>query len=248
MPYNKRFRRGKPRRRAPKLTFDKRVLSVLNKQRELKIAIHNLPVNTDVHGDITQPRLLQLMPSIVQGVNEYQRVGNSICLKKLVVRGYYKAAYPQTNATNTRMIIRHMVLKQRNSNSADQILAGPTNFLQNNFLENSAAYLGNIESFQTPINKAAFIARRDMKKVITQPALVAGAVTGVPMDDSYWMFQYTLTFGKGKVLNYRTSGTSQPADFPYFVAHSAAPLGSNTVLTANNVTMNMTATAYYYDN
>lgn len=235
-------RRSRPRpRRARKANFSKRVLSVLNNQRELKTSIHSVPVNTDVFEDITQPRLIKMFPDIQQGVNEYQRVGNSIILKKLVVRGYYKHQFPDAIPTNARAIIRHMVLKQRNCNSADNILTGQTAFLQNTFLEQASAYLGNIESFQTPINKTAFIVRKDMKKVNT-----FGSLNG-PLDDSYWMFQYTLTFGKGKKLNYRTSGAIQPADFPYFLAHSAASLGSNVGLSANTCTFNMTTTAYYYD-
>jgi len=236
------FRKKRPvRRRARKANFSKRVLSVVNKQRELKTSIHSIPVNTDVFEDITQPRLLKLMPDIQQGVNEYQRVGNSVLLKKLVVRGYYKHQFPDATPTNHRAIIRHMVLKQRNCNSADNILSGATSFLQNTLLEQAAPYLGNIESFQTPINKTAFIVRKELKKVTN-----FGSLQG-PLGDSYWMFQYTITFGKGKLLNYRTSGAIQPADFPYFLAHSAASLGSNVGLSANTVTMNMTTTAYYYD-
>lgn len=240
---NRRYKRSRrPRvRRTRKNTFAKRVLSVVNKSRELKTSIHSIPVNTDVFEDITQPRLLKLMPDIQQGVNEYQRVGNSVLLKKLVVRGYYKHQFPDATPTNARAIIRHMVLKQRNCNSADNILGGATSFLQNTLLEQAQPYLGNIESFQTPINKTAFIVRKDMKKVTN-----FGSLQG-PLGESYWMFKYTITFGKGKKLNYRTSGAFQPADFPYFLAHSAASLGSNVGLTANTVTMNMTTTAYYYD-
>lgn len=244
MPIKKRSQRRyrRPRfRRTRKNNFSKRVLSVVNQTRELKTAIHSVPVNTDVFEDITQPRLIKLMPDIQQGVNEYQRVGNSVLLKKLVVRGYYKHQFPDATPTNARALIRHMILKQRNCNSADNILSGATSFLQNTLLEQAQPYLGNIESFQTPINKTAFIVRKDMKKVNT-----FGSLNG-PLDDSYWMFQYTITFGKGKKLNYRTSGAFQPADFPYFLAHSAASLGSNVGLTANTVTFNMTTTAYYYD-
>lgn len=241
-PFKKNMKRKTYRKkRSPKVSFDKRVLSVVNKGRELKTAINNIPVNTDVFEDIIQQRLIKLFPDIPQGVNEYQRVGNSILLKKLVVRGYYKHQFPDAIPTNARAIIRHMVLKQRNCNSADNILTGQTAFLQNTFLEQASAYLGNIESFQTPINKSAFIVRKDMKKINT-----FGSLNG-PLSDSYWLFEYTLTFGKGKLLNYRTSGASQPADFPYFLAHSAASLGSNVGLSANTITFNMTTTAYYYD-
>jgi len=245
-----RYSKRKTNRRRPaksKATFSKRVLSVVNGKRELKVAKNNLAANTSVEDAITQPFLIKLMPDVVQGVKEYERIGSSITLMKLVVRGYYTMTYPDTIANNNRCMVRHMVLKQRNCESADQLIAGGATFAVNNVLENSLSYLGSIQDFLTPVNKSAFIVRKDMKKIITQPSLVPGAQTGVTMSDSYWMYEYTLSFGKGKELNYRTSGANQPADFPYFIANSAAALGSNIAIPATNVRNNMVVTAYYYD-
>ncbi len=244
--FRKKPVRRRPRR-APRATFARKVLSVVNKQRELKVCFRptapNLPVdNTIIHTD-----LVKLLPDIQQGSREFDRIGNTIMLKKIVVRGYYMMNYPSGLSLDHRVCLRHMVLKQKNCNSADNILTGATQFLNNTILEQATPYYGNIASFMTPINKTAFTVKKDLKKIKTLGSFTAGASSGVDMQDSYWMFEYTLNFGKGKELNYRTTGANQPADFPYFLAHSASPLGSNSAMNPLNVLFNMTTTAYYYD-
>lgn len=244
--FRKKPVRRRPRR-APKATFAKNVLSVLNRQRELKCVFRPTAPNLTVDNTILQTDLLQLLPDIGQGTNEFQRIGNTIMLKKLVVRGYYMMNYPSSGSIDRRVCLRHMVLKQKNCNSADQLINGGASFLNNTILEQATPYYGNISSFMTPINKTAFTVKKDLKKVKTLGSYSAGASTGVDMSDSYWLFEYTINFGKGKELNYRTSGAVQPADFPYFLAHSASPLGTNSAMNPLNVLFNMTTTAYYYD-
>lgn len=245
------FKRRRPNRgggnRKPKskITFAKRVLSVFDKKRELKVVVNSIPVNSPVLPGINAGTLIELFPPLAQGVNEYERIGNQITLKKLVVRGYYRMSTATIATNDTRCLVRHMVLKQRNSNSADSVRNTAGVFLQNAVLEQATSYLGNIESFTTPINKAAFITRKDIRKVMVRN--LNGSTDSLGQD-TYFMYKYTLTFGKGKVLHFRNSGADAPADFPYFLAHSASAMGTNTALNPLTVDMNMTTTAYFYDN
>ena len=257
MGYKKGFRKGTKknsrRGRKNKMSFDKRVLSVVNKQRELKVS---KPLSTSdiVDRDIGVADLIQLMPDIpCAGTGkEFERVGNEIILKKLVINAYYSMEFPIQSSLDTRGLIRHMVLKQRNCNSADQVLNTPGFFLSNTILENATTYNGTIQDFNTPINSNAFIVRKQMKKVVSAPITNSlsggGAQMGGNISKSYWMVTYTLTFGKGKKLEYRNSGAVQPTNFPYFLAHSAAPMGQPQWFNdISPIEYFQTTTAYYYD-
>ena len=240
------------RRRKNKVSFDKRVLSVVNKQRELKVS-RPLTTSDIVDKDIGPSDLIQLLPDIPLGTEEYNRVGTEIVLKKLVINAYYSMEFPIQSSLDTRGLIRHMVLKQRNSNSADNVLNTVGVFLTNTMLENATTYNGSIQDFNTPINSRAFIVRKQMKKVISAPITNSlsggGAQMGGNINKSYWMVTYTLTFGKGKKLEYRNGQASQPTNFPYFLAHSAAPMGQPQWFNQiSPVEYFQTTTAYYYDN
>lgn len=227
------------------------VKSIITKRQEIKVSrpLSTAP-NIEVVGGIslTNLNVLPIFPDIPQGTQEFNRVGNEIILKKLVVMAYYKQAFPVTVNNASRAMIRHMIVRQRNTESADVVLNTPGVFLNNVILENASSYAGSIPNYNTPLNKEAFISRRQMKRIMSTPVSPSGTLqTSGSIDESYWMLKYTLTFGQGKKLHYRNGGATAPANFPYFLMHSAAALGSNTVLPADAVVYNMTTTAYYTD-
>lgn len=247
------FRKGKSKKqgrktfRKSKVSFDKRVLSVINDQRELKVS-RPFSFETEVNSGVVQSSCIPIMPPISQGDNEYQRSGNQITLVKLVINSYYTNTFPVDSNRKTRPMVERWILKQKNSNAAN-IINGTTPFLVNNFLENSQAHLGTITNFNTPVNKNAFTVRRERKRVLPAPNSqgVVNQNTG-GIDKSFWMVQDTLTFGKGKKLNYRTSGQNDPSDWDYFICHQASPMG-DTAYTAGETPIyyTQTCTAYYYD-
>lgn len=243
----RRFRKNRAHRKKSKLSFDKRVLHVLNKQRELKVS-RPQSIETEVISGVSLPNCASIMPGISQGDNEYQRSGNQITLLKLVINSYYTNVFPVDSNRKTRPMVRRWILKQKNSN-ASNVLDGTTPLLSNNFLENSQAYTGSITDFNTPVNKNAFTVRREKKRVLPCPnsqGVVNQNSGGI--DKSFWMVKDILTFGKGKKLNYRTSGSVQPSDFDYFLAHQASPMGDTAYgLGETPVYYTQTVTAYYYD-
>lgn len=249
MPFKhfKKFARKKKVHRKPRMSFDKRVLSVINKQRELKVS-RPFSRETEVTSGVGGNSYLPIMPPIAQGDNEYQRSGNQITLMKLVINSYYCNTFPVDSNRKTRPMVERWILKQKNSNAAN-IITGTTPFLVNNFLENSQAHTGTITNFNTPVNKNAFTVRRQRKRVLPCPNSqgVTNQNSG-GIDKSFWMVTDTLTFGKGKKLNYRTSGTNDPSDFDYFLVHQASPMGeSGYVAGETPVYYTQTVTAYYYD-
>jgi len=246
-PFRRRLRRA--RKAAPRANFSKRVLKVLNSQRELKVST---PYGSEhvVKRAISNANgsIISIMPGIAQGDNEYERSGNQITLKKIVVNAYYMLAFPIADNADTRALVRHIIIKQRNSN-ASNILDGTTPLLGNNILENSSPYTGGITDYNTPINKNAFTVRKQIKKVMSCPnSQGATNQNAGSINKSYFMVTYTITFGKGKKLNYRTAGSSQPADFDYFLMHTASPMGEDTFFhDTSPVYYTQTVTAYYYD-
>jgi len=254
---SKGFRRnrkgGRRGAKKPKMSFAKRVLSVLNVQRELKCGIPVTHFITDVReGIVFGNRLtnqLAVMAPISQGTGEDQRIGNKITLKKIVMRGYYKINFPVANTNNCRVLIRNLIMRQRNINDASQITGANALMNYNTILEPASPYVGAVADYNTPINRDSFVVKKQFKRIMTAEtdgsATSATAILGT--SETYVFFNYTMTFGKGKELNYRTGGATFPEDFPYFLAHSASALGSNTVLGSSICGFNLTCTPYFYD-
>lgn len=229
------------------ISFDKRVLSVLNGQRELKVS-KPASIETEVTSGVGSNSYLSIMPKIDQGDNEYQRSGNQITLMKIVINSYYTNVFPVDSNRKTRPMVERWILKQNNSN-ATNIITGTTPFLVNNFLENSQPHTGTITNFNTPVNKNAFTVRRERKRVLPAPNSQGPTnQNSGGIDRSFWMVQDELTFGKGKKLNYRTSGATDPVDFDYFLVHQASPMGEPGYVAGETpIYYTQTVTAYYYD-
>ncbi len=250
---SRRNRANKRRSNRPKLSFAKRVLSVMGKQRELKVGTPLTFASTDIReGIVAGNRLtnqLQILSNIQQGTNETERIGNKITLKKIVIRGYYRLQFPVANALNCRVLIRNMILRQKNINDSSLITGTPAMMNYNTILEPAQPYLGTIADYNTPVNRDSFIVKKQFKRIMTAEydASVVGSTPALGTQETYVFYNYTMTFGKGKSLNYRTAGSTFPEDFPYFLAHSASYLGSGIPLATGIVGFNFTATPYFFD-
>jgi hypothetical protein len=254
MPYKdfkKRSHKNKKRSRRPRLNFSEKVLSVVNKQRELKVATFagELPIT----GTINDTTVLRVMPEILQAGNpgsgastvaqEFYRDGNQVNIKKIVLRWWITQKVPADQA-RSRVVIRHMILRQRGI-SGGAMTEDPTLFKSNQLLENSLPFTGTIPSLQLPINKAEFVARMDKRHYLSSPT-INQAQLDVDADqiNSFKMGQKTLTFGKGKMITWGTGGASNSSNFPYFMT-----LGGATVdgVPVDNVIYNYTSTVYFHD-
>lgn len=233
-----------------KMSFASRVLSVVNKRQDLKVGQVLSYAITDVREAISAinrlTNVMRILPDIGQGTQEYSRIGNRITLKKIVMRGYYRIQYPIGSQFNSRILIRNLILKQRSVLNSSLLTAGTVTADYNLLLEPANAYSGGVPDYNTPVNANAFIQKKQFKRCIT--AEYDGVVgNGLGTADSYVFYNYTMTFGKGKVLNYGTDGAAQPTDFPYFMCHSATNLGSAAALAGSLISFNMTCTPYFTD-
>jgi len=251
----KGFRRnrkgGRKRANKAKMSFAKRVLSVLNKQRELKVGAP-LNVNiTDIRPDITAvnrtTNVVPLLSSIVQGTGEDNRLGNEITLKKIVIRGYYKMNLPTGSAAASRILIRNAVMRQRNILDSRTLTAATSVSLNYDILlESDSAYTGSVGDYNTPWNKDNCIVRKEFKRSVSTD-FISASTNAEGIAESYVFYNYTMTFGKGKVLHYRSDVAAYPEDFPFFMLQSATAMSSAVVLPVGAVSFNMVATPYYYD-
>lgn len=251
----KGFRRnrkgGRRASKKPKMSFAKRVLSVLNKQRELKVGTP-LSVNiADVRPDITAltrtTNVVPILSSIVQGTGENDRIGNTITLKKIVIRGYYKMNVPTGSAAASRILIRNAVMRQRNILDARTLTSGTVALNYDILLETDNAYLGSVGDYNTPWNKENCVVRKEFKRSVSTDFIPAPATNAEGLAESYVFYNYTMTFGKGKTLTYRSDVANYPEDFSHFILQSASAMSSAVVLPASAVSFNMVATPYFYD-
>ncbi|AXH76023.1 MAG: putative capsid protein [Violenivirus cotis] len=247
-----RKRKGKGRKSAPKLTFAKRVLKVVNTQRELKVAVlrGELPILGQINGN----SVLQVMPDVPQAGNvgtgnaiaqEFVRDGNSITLKKIIIRGWITQKVP-VDGSRSRYVVRHMIVRQRSADAQLVLANNGAEFQFNQLLENAQPFIGDITSLQTPINKSAFVSRYDRRHYLSSPT-VNQAQLDIDADqlNNFKMMQKTLTFGKGMKLNYGTGGSPKSQNFPYVMTLGAATVDG--VPADSGLTFNYTATAYFFD-
>jgi hypothetical protein len=249
--FQRRSKKNTKRKVYPKMPFHKRVLSVLNKQRELKVA--KIEGRLDILGDINANSILQVMPSIPQAGNtgaggasqEFYRDGNSITLKKIAIRGWITQK-PSADTAATRFVVRHMILRQRSADATDVLANSGADFQSGQLLENSTAFIGDIPSLQTPINKSAFVTRYDKRHYLSSPTLnQATSVVAGDQVNSFKMIQKTLTFGSGKKLHFGTGGNIDAQNFPYFMTLGAATVDG--IPADSGLLFNYTATAYFFD-
>ncbi|AXH74950.1 MAG: hypothetical protein [Cressdnaviricota sp.] len=241
--YARKGKKGRKATRKPKMSFDKRVLSVINKQRELKVAV--ITGTEPINGTITGTDLQQILPDIAQADGEFNRDGNEITLKKIIVRGWITQTFPNDDS-RSRFVNRLMIIRQKGTNANDLLASSGADFKTNSLLENSLPFIGDVKSLQTPVNRGAFVARYDRTHYLSVPAVGdSGNSDGGDLFNSFKMFQKTLTFGKGKKLYYQQGTSLQPTNFDYVMCCGASTVDAIPVDTG--LTLHYTCTAYYYD-
>lgn len=228
--------RNRPRRMPPTRNFRKQVLSVLNKQAEMKFA--SVEIDATLSSNINASNgVFTLEPPISQGDHTYQRTGNKIRLHKVEIVGYLNwkpnpgsAEHLSTPSVyNANNIVRMNILRQRSHASGHGIATNVPQsvFEWNNILENSNTYVGTLQNSLQDINKDAFINKKQFR-IKMSGALTVNEGNVVAIDSASDMLKkvkYTMKFGKGgKLITYRTAAQNYSTNFPYFltqVAHNS---------------------------
>lgn len=245
--YKNNKSRSKRRSYKSEKSLKAKILQVVNRQRETKVAVEEWSNSAVIKGINDQNDLQRIIPNIIQGMDSSQRVGNEITLKKLVVRGFYEVIFPVVSYSDTRIQLRQLILAQKGC-SARNIIDKTADFAANQLLEPANDYQGDPNEYMTPVNKTAFSVRRDRRWTLKTGVTFGTGQSGQPQEGSktYVYFTHTLTFGKGKKLHYKTSGQDQSEDFPYFLGDSVNQMGLNTQ-PDTSVLRTITASAYFFD-
>lgn len=165
MPYTKKPktapRRKYQRKPKSKMTFEKRVMSVVHKQAETKQKVLSLYNNTSISGSGFPSGGLQVinLPSsmnIVQGTEQEQRNGNEISNVKLRVRGVIESLiFDATNNSNLFNYEVHMVVfkkKDDPNNNALHLKQLPNN--------TTGACDGSLMNTMYPYNRDGYIIKK----------------------------------------------------------------------------------------
>jgi len=243
----KRVKRVRRKTIRPKLNLKTRVLSIVNKQRENKCAILQSSDQLVQQGMTTQALLAKVMPEISQGTGQQNRIGNTITLTKLVIRGFYEVILPVTSYADQRIQLRQLINCQKGCKSARALLEGDADYNGNNLLEPSAPYTGTPAEYMTPINRDAFSPRRDRRWTLKTGIQSADPTNNQQVGSKTFVYYvHTLTFGKGKKLFYKTAGENDAENFPYFLSDSVNQMGLDDA-PSTSVLRTMTCAAHYFD-
>lgn len=264
MPRTNRFKRSRRslNSRTRKASFAKRVLSVVKGQQELKFAT-NSGTSFTLGAIINATNgIYNIEPSITQGIDTNQRIGNSIRLMKCVVDliinfkpDVQQPEYLDRLATYAQnAIVRSMILRQRSSGSGTAIpLNSPTGIFEfNNLMENSTSYASTAYGYLQDVNRNAFTVRKDKRlnfssdaqKLTTSGGTVEQVAAGAA--GQFKRLKHTIRFGKnGKNIDYRTGGTGISTNFPYFMTMTGQ--NSYDYTGAEFVYVDMVVKWYYYD-
>jgi len=193
------------------------------------------------------------MPTIGQGVNENQRLGNSIRAKKLTIRGFIRTYGVPIAQVHQWVDVRQIIFKAVGADSHE--LENGDGLEINQFLEPALKFSGSPIENLTPLNKNMYKAFYDKSSTLVQSTTTENALTPAfptALGTKYLPFNIVINFGaKGKKLTYSVSGDTECRGFPYTMALSQNVQGQQTLATdiagGGLVRCTYTTSLEYYD-
>ena len=261
--YKKRgYRRNAKRVTKPKRksTFAQRVKKVMSSVAETKQAFHSSGTSLvmfnsgiDATGD-----LQQIVPSIVNGTEQNQRIGQQIRAQKLNVKGYIKLNVNQLTDSTTlpSVIARMMVVSMKtagNFNDAQTQAARIGTLLKKG--GTTTAFTGLISDIHAPINTDVFTVHYDKRFYLNQSFInVTGpspATTILSQDIKNTLKFFNINVKcKNRILKYDedVSSDTLPTTFAPFLLLGYAYLdGSSPDTVSTNLGLQYQATLNYED-
>ena len=256
-------RKGKTQTKAIKQI----VREELQNELEDKVAVIGLndvdvPTPSIPNGNVAaSANIVRIFPLISQGDGQYnERIGNEIRLKHLDIKMLMNYALPD-NSTNqnedAEVGVRVMILKQKDQQSVAGVVE---DFQGNKLLENGltalsagpAQFTGETFNLLQKINREQFTVKYDKVFYLAAPyRQSSGGATSVSqsfLPPRSKVMSHRMTFGKGGLkLTYGSGPSTDPTNFPYFIAIGYASTTSNSVPSNNLVRYSYTANCKYTD-
>lgn len=234
-----------------KKVFRQEASKVLKRRLENKDAYLQQPANgttyTSFNNNIDTNDFYSIMPTISQGVTSAGRVGNSIDLKGLYVKGLVNILFPPNIAgvqqyTSPTLWVRIMCVEDKSS-----LGTGVTNsqLLTRNGVNTS--FQGSPQDLYTAIDKNRYIVHYDKKIMIQNPSYTVGQ-TGYINANIQTTKYFSFKIGK-RTITYDNNGATTPVKFNPQICFAfidpSLNVGVNSSTLACQFTFN--STCYYED-
>lgn len=192
-------------RRAPRMSFAKKVQSVINKNAENKQIYNNafISFNSGINsaGDIQQ-----VVANLGNGTGDYQRIGDQIRGQQLQVKGWMAMTLSYvSSASAARIGVRVMIVQPKNYGSLTEISANTGNWLGHLLKKGgtTTGFSGAVSDLQSPINSDAITKYYDKVFYLNLP-YAQTAVGEVSTVGSTRFFSFTKNL-RNKLIKYDSS-------------------------------------------
>lgn len=210
--YNRKASGMKPRaRRAPRRarnTFNKRVLAVIKKQTEDKMAYSsNSGVTMFNSGINSNADCQRIVPNISNGNTDYQRIGDQIRAQSFRLKGYLEMAVDPSisgsSASNRRLGVRMMVVTPKSFQNVNFAEANSSYWLPSLLKKGgtSVGFSGAVSDLFAEINTDIVTVHYNKVSYMTQP-VIYGTLQGM-LDISKTVKFFNINIKcKNKLLKY----------------------------------------------
>lgn len=253
-PLMRKSTKGGKRSTKASKAFVRKVQKIIHKDVETKIVVYNSNVTAFNQSINSTGDCLRLMPQISIGGNQSQRIGNTIKLQSLKIRGVLTFAVPQALAVNCRIGVRMMILRPKAYKDwvagANAFGVGSGNASYTKLLENptlASGFNGSLQDFNNPTNSDCFSVVVDKRFYMSMS--YTGTLGHTPeMFNTTKFVNLEVPYCRNKTLLYDDS-SSEPNQFPYFMVLGFCKLDGSVFDSSvtTNLTFQYNATARYED-
>jgi len=243
--YSKRvsYKRSSKKYLKPYKTFKKAVKKIIHGEVETKQAWLTYPLASFNSAADTSSDILNALPFVQQGTQEYQRIGDDIRAQKLIIKGHMISTL-SGSVPYTRIGVRMVCCQPKLTTSNTLVNSSAAQWLPF-ILRNGATNIGlngTIESLYAPIDTDVVTCWYDKVFYINQPQFLT-AVGAAEVVNSTKFFQMTLNL-KNKLLKYNSnySAGNFPINYSPSILFSYVFL-DGTAPTTISTPMSMTFTA-----
>jgi hypothetical protein len=265
----KRVYRRRPRKSKDPVIRKSDLKAALSKTREMKHV--SIQSSTTVHPDcIVDTRLKPMLQHIAPGTQATQRVGDSVNLHKIVLKGVFTLTYNTNLATASvspslveqeyDQMFRLAIIKSKKHSSYEGFQNSLSSEQNLDVIMDSASggrplasATGTIRNMWDNINRRYFTVTKEFKRILTLPSAVgrtdAGYIAGTPLSGNHrsvWNVEYTLRFKNPFKVVYE-NGESVAQNFPYMLMFWRTPYSNLELTTKTASAFEYTSQAFYTD-
>lgn len=223
----------------------------VSRTEETKHACKTIENQVGHNSAIGSADAVALIPSIGQGGDDYQRIGNKISPKGLYLKGRLGLSY-NSQGNNRPIYVRVMVLSQKNVKDSSQI---PSSFSYDNLLKandvsasatGNVAYDGTPRNSMYPVNDDLFVVHYKRDFLMT-PSLANGTDSGIESNPK-GIRKFGCKVAIPKALTYLSATATVPQNSaPFVVVGYCYADGTSPDTTTTRLTSTMVSTLYFKD-